>query len=53
MAEVKYKYIVKKEFRDINNFDLVHKAKSDVSNMDHERLEELIKNGMVSKVEIK
>ena len=45
----KVKHFVANEFRDINDFNKVHKEGSDVSHFDSERLKELVKNGHVVK----
>lgn len=40
---------VKSEFRDKDNFDLIHKVSDDVSHFDNSRLEDLVNRGLVTK----
>ncbi|WP_231489909.1 hypothetical protein [Pedobacter sp. Leaf170] len=42
-------FTVIKEFRDISNFDKIHKVGADVSDFDTERLAALVANGHVEK----
>lgn len=41
-------YLVKKEFRDADNFSIIHKEGVDVSHFPKERLDKLIQNGHVA-----
>ncbi len=45
----KAKFVVKTEFRDINDFSKVHHAGKDVSYMGKDRLEHLVNTGVVEK----
>lgn len=47
--ENKPTHVVIKEFRDLNDFSVVHEQGKDVSDLDPERLEVLVKNGIVEK----
>ncbi|CAG5072875.1 hypothetical protein DYBT9623_04415 [Dyadobacter sp. CECT 9623] len=40
-------YSVIKPFRDINNWDLEHKAGDDVSHFDQDRLDSLVERGLI------
>lgn len=43
------KYTVASEFRDISDFNKVHKVGSDVSHFDEARLKSLVESGLVNK----
>lgn len=48
-AEKAKKFIVASEFRDVSNFDKVHKVGDDVSSFDKARLDSLVNRGLVKK----
>lgn len=48
-AEKAKKFIVASEFRDVSNFDKVHKVGDDVSLFDKARLDSLVNRGLVKK----
>jgi len=47
-----YKHIVKKAFRDIDDFSVEHEEGKDVSDFNPKRLATLVANGIVEKVEV-